>query len=298
MTFTVPRKGVCEAMVLNDKDLEAIKKIELDMLRAFIGICNRLNIEYYLLGGTMLGAVRHHGFIPWDDDIDVGIFRDDYELFISKAQSYLPDYYFLQNIYTDPECMINFTKIRDSRTTFIETSTKSKKMNHGVYIDIFPLDFYPDDENDRASIRKKKRIISRRLYKEYTLPKELKSGFAKELIKNVEGILLSMKYPRSIDALLENERLNKAFSKGKYIANYCGAWGQKEIVPKEWYGKGEKAVFEGIEVCIPQRFDKWLSQVYGDYMKLPPVEKRKSHHYTEVVDLQKPYTEYTNRNHS
>ena len=136
-------------MVLNNKDLETIKKIELDMLCAFIEICNRLSIRYYLLGGTMLGAVRHHGFIPWDDDIDVGIFRDDYELFISKAQSYLPNYYFLQNIYTDPECMINFTKIRDSRTTFIETSTKSKKMNHGVYIDIFPLDFYPDDENDK-----------------------------------------------------------------------------------------------------------------------------------------------------
>ena len=109
---------------------------------------------------------------------------------------------------------------------------------------------------------------------------------------------MSVKYPRSIDALFENERLNKAFSRGKYIANYCGAWGQKEIVPKEWYGEGEKAVFEGIEVWIPQHFDKWLSQVYGDYMKLPPVEKRKSHHYTEVVDLHRPYTEYTNGNHS
>lgn len=285
-------------MILDNKDLEKIKKIELEMLCAFIETCDLLNIKYYLLGGTMLGAVRHHGFIPWDDDIDVGIFRDDYELFISKAQSYLPSYYFLQNIFTDPECMINFTKIRDSRTTFIETSTKSKKMNHGVYIDIFPLDYYPDDENDRSIIRRKKRTISRRLYKEYTLPKELKSGFIKELIKQAEGILLSVKYPRSIDALLENEKLNKAFNRGEYIANYCGSWGQKEIVPKEWYGEGTKAIFEGIKVRIPKHFDKWLSQVYGDYMKLPPVEKRNSHHYTEVVDLHKPYTEYTNGNQS
>lgn len=285
-------------MILHDKDLKTIKNIELQMLRAFVEICECLNVKYYLLGGTALGAVRHHGFIPWDDDIDVGLLRKDYELFISKAQSFLPDYYFLQNIYSDPECMINFSKIRDSRTTFIETSTKNKKMNHGVYIDIFPLDYYPDDEDDRKKIKKKKRLISRRLYKEYTMPDEIKSGRTREKVKKLISVLLSIKYHHPIDALLENERLNTAFNKGKNLINYCGAWGEKEIIPEDWFGEGVKVEFEGLQLLIPKSYDKYLARIYGDYMKLPPIDKRQSHHYTEVVDLQKPYTEYTNRNHS
>lgn len=285
-------------MILHDKDLKTIKNIELQMLRAFVEICECLNVKYYLLGGTALGAVRHHGFIPWDDDIDVGLLRKDYELFISKAQSFLPDYYFLQNIYSDPECMINFSKIRDSRTTFIETSTKNKKMNHGVYIDIFPLDYYPDNEDDRKKIKKKKRLISRRLYKEYTMPDEIKSGRTREKVKKLISVLLSIKYHHPIDALLENERLNTAFNKGKNLINYCGAWGEKEIIPEDWFGEGVKVEFEGLQLLIPKSYDKYLARIYGDYMKLPPIDKRQSHHYTEVVDLQKPYTEYTNRNHS
>ena len=136
-------------MELTPQDSQRIKEIELEIFKVFLDIANKLDIKYYLIGGTLLGAVRHKGFIPWDDDIDVGLPRKDYEKFIAEAQKYLPDYYFLQTYETDPEYPLSFAKIRDSRTTYLETALNNKKINHGVFFDIFPLDFYPENEKDQ-----------------------------------------------------------------------------------------------------------------------------------------------------
>ena len=114
------------------------------MLQEFIDVCTVLNLKYYALGGTLLGVVRHRGFIPWDDDIDVGMPRADYEIFIAKAQMLLADGYFLQTFKTDKEFPANFAKIRNNNTTFIETSIGHLHVNHGVFIDVFPLDYYPN----------------------------------------------------------------------------------------------------------------------------------------------------------
>ena len=94
-------------------------------------------------------------------------------------------------------------------------------------------------------------------------------------------------------AVLLREKLFKSIKRGTRLANHSGAWGKKEIVPGEWYGEGAFLEFEGIKVRCPVEYKKWLSRVYGDYMQLPPVEKRVSHHYVEVVDLDKSYLEYS-----
>ena len=130
-------------MNLTADQLQSLKDRERDMLKTFVDICNKHSIKYFVQGGTLLGTVRHGGFIPWDDDVDVSLPRDEYERFLAVAEKELPEYYFLQTKDTDPEYPNNFAKIRDSRTTFLESSAKNLNINHGAYIDIFPLDNYP-----------------------------------------------------------------------------------------------------------------------------------------------------------
>lgn len=151
--------------------LNRLKETELGLLKAFIKCCEKLEIKYYLLGGTMLGAVRHRGFIPWDDDIDVAMLRGDYELFLAEGQQYLPEYYFLQSLHSEQDVLFDFAKIRDSRTTFIETSVKNANINHGVFLDIFPLDYYPDDPKEQKRFDRKNRLLGLRIRLEYTFAK-------------------------------------------------------------------------------------------------------------------------------
>ena len=269
---------------MNESQCIRLKEKEVELLKVFIEVCEKLKLKYYVLGGTLLGAVRHKGFIPWDDDIDVGMPREDYELFLEKAQEFLPKNLFLQSFITDPEWPANFSKIRDSETTFIETSVKNRKINHGVYIDVFPLDWHVEGKKEKAFYRKKS-IYDIVIAKSFYLPNRKKSFRLK--LANLATFAISIK-----TALKKRDKLFKSNKERTHLANYGGAWGKKEIVPCDWYGDGVELEFEGIKVRAPQQYDKWLTQVYGDYMQLPPEEKRVAHHFTEKIDLDKSYKEY------
>lgn len=268
--------------------LALLQKIELDSLRVFIDVCRRLDLRYYVLGGTMLGAVRHQGFIPWDDDIDVGMPREDYEIFLHRAQELLPDHIFLQTHDTDPEYPANFAKLRNSQTTFIESGLQYRNINHGIYIDIFPLDFYPD--KGQLLFRAKNMLLKMRI------TDALSPGNERMKTKTKAVRLLSrFLYPSIPSAIKKRDVLFKSVTEGTRIANHCGAWLSKEIVPAQWYGEGVILPFEGLEVRAPSDYHAWLTQVYGDYMQLPPEEKRVGHHYLEAFDPDKSYTYYTRR---
>lgn len=279
-------------MELTTEQLQKIKVIELNILEAFINICDKLSLRYYMMGGTMLGTVRHQGFIPWDDDIDVGMVRRDYEIFKEKAQELLPEYYFLQNMDTDNEYPHNFMKIRDSRTTFVETSLSKLKINHGVFIDIFPLDYYPDSKLMRGIFDFRVKVMNLRMRNVVIIPDDARHSPVQEAVLSIVSKITCLRYPNFKRMQKSREHLYKKENCGLYIGNFCGAWGKKEIVPAEWYGEGCKAKFEGIEVMIPAEYDKWLTQVYGNYMKLPPENKRVTHHYTDIIDFDNPYTKY------
>jgi lipopolysaccharide cholinephosphotransferase len=279
-------------MTVDFQLLKQLKIVELEIFKSFIAVSEKLNLKYYLMDGTLLGAVRHQGFIPWDDDIDVGMMRSDYEIFIANAQDYLPSYYFLQTFQTDPGVLNNFAKIRDSRTTFIETSQKNQKINHGIYIDIFPLDYFPDSEEARRAIHKRNRVLSLRIRKELSLPSEFKGPTYRELLKGLAGTIAKIRYPSPQDALIERNKLYRACDNSGKVINYCGAYGTKSVCPVEWFGDGERISFEGVEAIIPKGWDLYLKQVYGDYMQFPPENKRVPHHYAEIIDPDKSYLEY------
>ena len=221
-------------MNLDNSQMLKLRQVELDMFKAFLSACKTLNLRYYLIGGALLGAVRHKGFIPWDDDIDIGMFREDYEKFKKKAQKFLPEYYFVQTNETEPAYPLSFIKIRDNRTTFIETSVKKFPINHGVYIDIFPLDYYPKNKLSQFYLKFRKKVIYSRIYREFTLPTECELSRVHGIIFNFFGTVSKIFYPTICSAQNARERLFRTIKNSGYVMNYSSAWGDKESGPVEW----------------------------------------------------------------
>jgi len=274
------------------EQLKKMKALETDMLRAFLAVCEKLNLRYYLVGGTLLGAVRHRGFIPWDDDIDVAMPREDYDVFLREGQKYLPEYYFLQHLGSDSAYCMNFAKIRDSRTTFVEYSVRKYPMNHGVFIDVFPLDNYPGTEKEQKTMDYYQKIFKYRIRAAVEVPAPARHSPLVELGLNTLAALTCLPFANLRRALEAREMRQRSVPPGELWANYCGAWGKKEIMPVQWFGQGAKLHFEGLEVTGPERYHEYLTQMYGDYMQLPPVEKRVGHHYAEFIDLDMPCEVY------
>ena len=276
-------------MIPTSEQLAELKQTEIEMLRAFVEVCEKLHLRYYLLGGTLLGAVRHKGFIPWDDDIDVGMPRKDYEIFLEKGQALLPSHLFIQHLGTEPAYTMCFAKMRNCNTTFVESSLAHFPINHGVYIDIFPLDFYPEDFKEQERFFFKKTWYARRVGCEYNVADN------RTCKGKIRKLILYVLFPSLKRVINKREALYRSIPESALLANLGGAWGQKEIVPAHWYGSGVTVEFEGMQVCAPAEWHNWLTQVYGNYMQLPPVEKRVGHHYVDMIDLQAPYTQYTEK---
>lgn len=267
---------------------EKLKSIELDILREFIKICEENSLQYFMVGGSALGAVRHKGFIPWDDDIDVGMPREDYEKFLTVAQERLPSPLFLQSYRTDKNYPNIFAKIRNSDTTFVEKTVSHLDMNHGVYIDIFPLDGHPKDPKKEKRLRKKERILKMPIYDMFLL--ELKQPKWKARLKKMLCLLLP-KYQACV------EKLDCLYQKVPYceaetMASFGGAWGMREVMPRRVFGKGSVGEFEGMRVMLPEYPEEYLTLLYGDFRKLPPEEERVAHHFCSVIDLERSYKDY------
>ena len=137
-----------------------IQKILLELLKIFVDICQEYDLQYFLVAGSALGAVKYQGFIPWDDDIDVAMPRADYEKFLQLAPEKLPQWCFMQNYKTDPAFPHVFTKLRNSNTTFIEKGMAKLPINPGMYIDIFQIDGYPENAKEIRQFEWKKKLLA------------------------------------------------------------------------------------------------------------------------------------------
>lgn len=274
------------------QQLEQMKTLETAMLREFMAVCGHLGLRYYLVGGTLLGAVRHQGFIPWDDDIDIAMPRADYDIFLREGQKYLPEHLFIQCLAMEPAYCANFAKIRDTRTTFVEYSVRKYPICHGVFIDIFPLDCYPDDPAGQRRMDRSQQLFKYRGRAAVEVPAPARHSLPVELGLNAVSAMTVLRYPNYRKALEYREKLHTGVTSGEKWANYCGAWGKREIMPAAWFGEGSAVRFEGMDAVGPACPHEYLTHLYGNYMQLPPVEKRVGHHYAEFIDLDMPSAEY------
>lgn len=267
--------------MFNDCDREKLKSIQLDLLKHFIEICEKHKLRYYALGGTALGAIRHGGYIPWDDDIDVGLFRKDYETFLKVAQFELPEYCFLQTHLTDYDYRLPFAKIRNSNTTFREKAVAHLNINHGVYIDIFPIDGFPDSKRLQRKLINYKRLC--RVYAEKDYQKD--RNFKRKLFTILTRVKFIGKSSSEALSLLDKKVTKYDAEKCNLTVLYGATKLKSDVFDKNVYGKGQIVKFETMQIVIPEQYDLYLSQKYGDYMKLPAVEEQTTDHQCSEIVL-------------
>ena len=262
-------------------NMDLLHRVDLDIVKEVVAICEKHGFTYFMLGGTMLGAIRHKGFIPWDDDIDLGIPRKDYEAFLKVAPKELSSHLKVVNYRTDPDYHYYITRILDTETKVEEERIGNDNRYTNASIDIFPIDGTPNNEILRKLYFFRvlyHRALMSLCYKD-SIDRKRPRGTAEKILLwvmeriPVEKMTTPYRQKEKIDKLLRNQRIDGA----KYIGNIMGAYRTKEIVPAEFYGKGKMYPFEDIELRGMELADEYLTWTYGDYMKLPPEDKRKTH---------------------
>lgn len=250
--------------------MEEIKAIEYDILSEVASFCDSHGIQYYLVCGTLLGAIRHNGFIPWDDDIDIGMPRPDYERFIRE---YTSPSLTLHDFRRDPVYPYPFAKVSDPRTCLIETNLETPAAM-GVYIDIFPIDGMPENEKEQ------KRFFNllnwdRRLLGWKRISNTAEVGFTHKVVQVIAKILLKPTAMSQLIARYDRHVKQYPYDTASHVGHFvtAAAWGS-DIKPKSLFENAVKHPFEQGEFWVPGDYDQYLTIEYGDYMKLPPKEKQ------------------------
>lgn len=262
---------------MKEIDVEELKAIQLDILKDIHSFCVSHDIKYSLAFGSLLGAIRHGGFIPWDDDIDIMMRRDEYERFI---RAYGNDKYRIADLSTNAGYGLPFAKVEDIRTKMDEMVEGTTEF--GIYIDVFPVDNVPDDISQRKSFYQKKKIWNIL----FNL-KVVKITRGRSMMKN--AILLMghiLLYPiKKVCIVRKMSRISQIYNatKTNEVAVVVPSDSRlEEAIPASCFDEYITCKFEDVDVMAIAAYDLYLKGAYGNYMQLPPEEKRVSHHVFEA----------------
>lgn len=244
-----------------------LQGILLNVAKEFHRVCENNSIPYYMLGGTMLGAVRHKGFIPWDDDMDFGVMEEEWDKLIDALNRELPDYYKVRDVNNTDSISNPSIKIEDARTIMQEVEKEGRKNVVGINIDIFPLNY----TNEKKNVFSRNGLIEKIIRLNWCRFLDYKTKpIVKRILAKIFKALL-MPFPKTF--LIHVIRKYLILNKGQCVTNYWGAWINKEIVPIGVMGTPVKYEFENccfFGVAKPQEY---LSHLYGDYMRIPSKEE-------------------------
>ncbi len=292
---TIPESFLEEEVICDYKvtsSLKAVQAISLDLLIQLDRVCKKNNIEYFLGYGTLLGAIRHRGFIPWDDDIDVLMFRDDYEKFISLKNEFSYPY-FLQTPETDPGYLFSITKLRNSETCNFTKARVGFCINSGLWIDVFPL--------DKCVLSDRKQIFEEISFLHcfngayMRIPLGLLEKKHKHILKNN----LNLSPIQALNRITELSTKYKNDPDAIYITDYTSTifpW-ETRTWNIDWFSKSIEKEFWGHLFPVPEQYDKVLQTSYGDdYMTPPPIDQRgawlTNHIVDHIVDPFRSYRDY------
>lgn len=258
---------------LNDVE---IKKCCNDILLYIKTVCEANQIQFFLAYGTVLGAVRHHGFIPWDDDIDIYMTRKNYEMFKRVMSKMSSPYYKVYDVYNNDNYFMPLSKVVDIRTT-MKWHVAKKQTDFGAWVDVYVLDNVPDSKIRLWCFHKSLNFLQR-CY-EHSLYKRKIVSF-KSIIRNFLFSWTNIFGPRNFSKIMV--RLSQKYNKENtaYFApsSFTAQSRKQAVLSKKTLGKGTIVEFEKHTYLAPEKIDEYLTHFYGNYMELPPIEKRKPNH--------------------
>jgi len=258
---------------MKDIDINECHNILIKLAAAFDELCKRHHIPYYMLGGTMLGAMRHKGFIPWDDDMDFGVERKYFPKLLKALSEELPEHLKIRTLDNSDHIFSNFFKIEDSRTEIIDY-WHDNPMGGGISIDIFPLD--KGGKNYCQTMFFAMYISFLLILKDYLyFDPKFRRGFKKIVAITVRktNLISIKKRLKYIDNLI----VKHANEKSDFLINYYGRWKKKEVMRKQIFGHPLSYSFENITLTGVENADAYLSALYGNYMQPPPNGMRTGH---------------------
>lgn len=264
------------------KTLRELQLCELEIVRDVTAICRKHGLQLYMMGGTFLGAVRHRGFIPWDDDVDLGLSRTDYETFLRVAPEELKEGYVLRHFASDPTMPYYPAQVVDPSFEILDTSAQKQKLRH-AWIDLFPLDGVP--EGKLSFLLHKYRLLYLRMMLKY-------SQFSEIVAVNLrhrpfhERVLIALGRHLHLEQRLDTNKrmrlIDRCLKKYPYesavrVVNFMGAYKFREMFPRAVYDSTADYPFEDMTLPAPADYDTVLRQMYGDYMTPPPAEEQNKH---------------------